>query len=108
MIKLFRKRYIIFQIISKKRISHHNFLQKFEEILSYLYGIRGKIKYGIELVEFNEEKQGGIISCYHKAVPYVRIILLFIFSIEEEKVLINVVKVTGTLKRARQILEKFF
>lgn len=99
-----KKRYLVFEIISDKKIENlsdvsesitrscHNFL-----------GEMGMAKAGLLILndKYNKEKQRGIIRVSNKMVDNLRAALCFIKEIDNQKVIVKSVGVSGILRKAQ-------
>ncbi len=71
-----------------------------------LYGILRAGDLGFLLVEFNEEKQFGIIRVPLKGLRMLRTIFFFLREINGKRVLLNDLLVSGTIKSLRKKLKE--
>ncbi|MCS7365277.1 MAG: Rpp14/Pop5 family protein [archaeon GB-1867-035] len=106
MIKNHRNRYIIFEIHSPKplNINKQKLLKTIFDTTLRLFGEVGSSSIFINLIEYNKTLQRGIIKCNHKSVLKLRAALALIHEIEAIPTLIHIVKITGTIRKAREIL----
>jgi ribonuclease P/MRP protein subunit POP5 len=96
-----KKRYIVFEIISEKKLSEKIILDEIEKkILSFL-GELGIAKSGFVLLKDMMKKNKGIIRTNLKYQDEVKMALSLIKNIGKEKVIVNVVGVSGILKKAK-------
>jgi len=106
LVKEKRNRYVIFEILSLERIaiSKHELLEAmFSKILS-LYGEFGASNIHLRLIEYDSSFQRGILRCNHKSLVMLRAALCMISELKGKSAFIRIIKVTGTLKKAREIL----
>ncbi len=101
-----KKRYILFQFFSNKNFLYEDVK---EIIFSKLLELYGEIGIGyigpIFLPEFwIKEKNVGILRVSHKYVEQAKLAIISIKSIRGEKVIPRILYVTGTLRKARKIL----
>jgi len=76
-----------------------------KETLFKLYGLKGVLEASPTLIYFDPSRQGGIISCTHNTVTYVRAALSWAPPIASlQNTMFYTVKVTGTIKKAKKIL----
>ena len=102
-----KKRYIAFQIISEKKILTNDIFRAiWHSVLNFL-GEYGTAKAGIWLLKttYVEDKQLGLIKCNHNSVEQVRASLTMIQRIGDERIIVKVLGVSGTIKAAQK---KFF
>ncbi len=99
-----KKRYLVFEIISKTKINNLNSISKaiFQSCHDFL-GQMGLAKAGILILndKFNKEKQRGIIRVNNKMVNHLKGSLCFVKEIDNQEVIIKSVGVSGILKKAQ-------
>lgn len=96
-----RKRYIVFEVISEKKIRRKELLKEIWDSVYSLYGDKGASESKIKLLEFDNGTGRGILRCAHKKVEEIRAVLACISSVDEAKVGIRVIRTSGTIKAAR-------
>ncbi|MFH2028200.1 MAG: Rpp14/Pop5 family protein [Nanoarchaeota archaeon] len=97
-----KKRYLAFEVLSKAKINAESIEQKIlDSSLNYL-GQKGVSKAGIMVLKdkYNQELQKGLIRVNNKEVSNVRSALALIDKIDEQKVIVRTVGVSGILKKA--------
>ncbi|RLE51979.1 MAG: hypothetical protein DRJ20_01070 [Candidatus Methanomethylicota archaeon] len=106
LVRKWRNRYLIFEIHSPKPIelSKLQLLRHIFDATLKLYGEVGAASIHINLIDYDDRLMRGIIRCNHRAVVKLRAALAIISEINSIPVLVHVVKVTGTLRKAREIL----
>lgn len=106
--KLERQRYILFEIlqIENKKIEEKVVMDNLWKQLSKFYGEVGSSRIGLYLIEFNSEKNIGIIRCNQASLSAVRAMMSSIPSLEKIKIAFHVLKVSGTLKNLIRIQKK--
>ena len=99
-----KKRYLVFEIISDKKIDNIISISKtiFDSCQKYL-GEMGMAKAGILILDnkFNKEKQRGIIKVNNKMVDNLKSSLCFIKKIDNKEAIVKSVGVSGILKKAQ-------
>lgn len=100
-----KKRYIVFEIISKERINDINRVSS--AILDYslqFLGQLGAAKAGIMVLsnKWNPALQRGVIKVSHKHVDAVKAALAFADRIDSTDVIFRSVGVSGILRKAEQ------
>jgi ribonuclease P/MRP protein subunit POP5 len=87
-----------FEIIGERKFSKAD-VQKavWQNILENL-GTFGTAESGFAFVNFEEEKQQGILRCNHTNVEKVRASLCLFANINKEKACIHILNISGTLK----------
>lgn len=98
-----RRRYIAFRV--EGRVSKKSVEEIIVRAVKNLYGLHGLWRLEPRLIEFDEEKQIGIVRCNHRWLPWMRASLASITEIDETPVSLHVVGVSGTLRALRKRLE---
>ena len=100
-----KKRYIVYEILSKNKIFQKQVEREITKKTHDFLGIYGASEAGIQfLKDWNQEKQRGIVRINNKKVDHIKTTMGLINQISEEKVSLNPIKVSGTLKKVRQEL----
>ena len=102
-----KKRYIVFEIISEKKLEFSEILNAFWHSILNFMGEMGTSRTNIWFVKdmWEEKNQRGLIRCNHKQVEYVRVALALIDRIGDVQVIPFTLGVSGTMKAAKR---KFF
>lgn len=105
-----KKRYLVFEIVSKKQISNIN--QVSSAIWHYslqLLGQLGTAKAGIMVLnnKWDSKLQRGIVKVSHKYVNAVKSALAFADKIDDKDVIFRSVGVSGILKKAENKYLKY-
>ncbi len=97
--RLERQRYLLFEIISEKEseLSEKELMNIFWSKFQKLFGEINSSRAGIYLSYYSAEKRVGILRTTHKMVDPVRATLLTIGALKTEKVIVNVLKISGTI-----------
>lgn len=100
-----KKRYVVFEIISKKKIKSFNVVGEeiWKSCLRFL-GEYGCANANIKVLseKWDAKKQKGIIRINNKHVNELKLALMLIKKIEDEDVIVRVVGVSGILKKTRR------
>ena len=100
-----KKRYLVFEIISKEKISDAGAVSDavYSSSLQFL-GQFGTAKAGIMVLnnKWNPKFQRGIIKVSHKHVDAVKAALIFTKKIENKDVILRSVGVSGILNKAEK------
>jgi len=97
------KRYLAFEIISDATITYNDFVNAvWNSMLTFLGEFTTpQAKVWVIQNLFDEKSQRGIIKCGTNYVEHTRVVLSLINMIEEKKVIIKILGVTGTIKSAK-------
>ncbi|HUU77865.1 MAG TPA: RNase P subunit p30 family protein [candidate division Zixibacteria bacterium] len=103
--KMERQRYLLFEILSEKpiEITQKQFEEYLWESFTNLFGSVGSSRAGLFIIKFNPEKNYGILRCSHLALNALRASLATINQINDIKVIIHIMKVSGTIKSLESI-----
>lgn len=99
-----RRRYLAFKVISKNKIPLADISGAiWHSILNFL-GELGTAQANVWLVKnvYDEKNQLGLIRCTHTAVEHVRAALALVNRIGDQRVIVKVIGVSGTIKAARK------
>ncbi|TFF98873.1 MAG: hypothetical protein EU547_00240 [Promethearchaeota archaeon] len=103
-----KQRYILFKIIrkdeKKNTLNKKSFLNVLWNRIWRYFGMKTAIKIGLWLLEFNIEKNYGIIRCSHSTKEIMITSLSLIKEINHERIIISPIKTSGTLEKIREIL----
>jgi len=108
-----RKRYLVFEVISEREIDKRELLKEIWRSVYSLYGDVGASESKIWLIGYDKKKDGdtgidvsegmGILRCAAYKVEEVRAALACIYSVNEARVGIRVVGISGTIKGATRL-----
>ena len=98
-----KKRYLVFEIISKERISDFNAVSDAVHHYSVQFlGQLGTAKAGIIVLnnKWNPQLQRGIIKVGHKSADFIKAALMLADKIDGKEVIFRSLGVSGILKKA--------
>ena len=98
-----KKRYLVFEVISKQRISDFGAVSNsITQSSLHFMGLLGVGKAGIIPLanKWNQELQRGIIKVSHKHVDMLRASLVFANKVDNQEVIFRSLGVSGILKKA--------
>jgi len=106
--KLERQRYILFEILQfeNKKFEEKLVIDNLWKQLSKFFGEVGSSRIGLYMIEFNPEKDLGIIRCNQFSLLAVRAVLATMCELEKTKTAFHILKVSGTLKNLIAIQKK--
>lgn len=95
-----RDRYVHFQIISEETIGYSDLEAAIWNTLLDFYGEMGVSQTSMWLVRnlWDPQKQSGVIKCNNLSVPQVIAGLGFISRLGESRILVKILKVSGTIR----------
>ncbi len=110
-----RKRYLVFEVISEREINKRELLEEIKNSIYSLYGDVGASKSRIWLIGYKKKKDEdtgtdvgvGILRCAHDKVEEVRAALACIHSVNEARIGIRVIKISGSIKGATRLTKSF-
>jgi len=91
----------VFEIISKSRFDRNTVVRNIRNSVLNFIGESGTSRTSLWMMDWNDEKQSGIIKVNHRSVDCVRASAALIKEIDKSAVIFHVVGVSGTLKGAR-------
>jgi ribonuclease P/MRP protein subunit POP5 len=97
-----KKRYLVFNIISSSKINPNKVQESVVRGCKEYLGEMGMAKAGLLMLndKYNKEKQMGIIKVNNKMLNSLKVALGFIKEIDNQKVIVKSVGVSGILKKA--------
>lgn len=98
-----KKRYITFEVLSEEKIEFEELIKSVWSNTINLIGVLGVAKTNLKFLSdlYDKEKQRFVVRCLPKDVEFVRLALGLVSEINEKKVCIRSLGVTGTLKSAK-------
>lgn len=98
-----KKRYLPFEIISESPVEFPDFVNVFWNSAMSFIGELGAAKASIWIVKdlWDQKQQKGVIKCSHRFVERIRLILSLIGRIGDQRVIVNVLGISGTLNSAK-------
>src|SRR3989338_7891620 len=98
-----KKRYLYFEIISESPVEFSDFVNVFWNSSMSFIGELGSAKASIWIVKdlWDQKQQKGVVKCSHRFVEKIRLILSLIGRIGDQRVIVNVLGISGTLNSAK-------
>jgi len=100
-----KKRYVVYETISKKRITHNQVVKFIVDSFRKNFGIFGLSSAGIRDTKIYKNNK-GVIKVNNKYLDKLRTSMVMIRNINDKKVIIHVIKVSGILKKAKLMLKR--
>ncbi len=104
--KLYRNRYIAFEIISESIFSADDIVHYVWRMLLGLFGEVGGSRTNFWLIEYSPETGHGILRCTHTSVDVMKSVLATITKLNGFPLIINVLGVSGTIRGVRRFFQK--
>jgi len=101
-----RWRYIVFQIMSDKELEYEDVARDLWSVLLKLFGEVGVSFMNLKVIDYDKRSGFGILRCTHKTVDIVHAGVSMISEIRGTPILTDIKKVTGSIKKARETVEK--
>src|SRR3989338_1591105 len=98
-----KKRYLYFEIKCESAVEFVDFVNVFWNSAMSFIGELGSAKAAIWIVKdlWDQKQQKGVIKCSHTFVEKIRLVLSLISRVGDQRVIISVLGVSGTLNSAR-------
>jgi ribonuclease P/MRP protein subunit POP5 len=102
------KRYMVFRIISEKGLPYEEIRNAVHNALLGWLGESGFARAGCRIVKnlFDEKEQVCWMSCSTGSIDAVRTALALLHQIGDQRVIVHVLRVSGTIKSAKEKLGK--
>ena len=105
MVTIKRDRYIVFRIITDEEILEESIVKSaIWKLYQGLFGLFGSSGSGLFFEEYDEKKKSGIVRCIHTSLSQLLTVLAALSEVNEIEILIQVLNVSGTINKAKQIL----
>ncbi|MEM4446855.1 MAG: Rpp14/Pop5 family protein [Candidatus Jordarchaeales archaeon] len=101
-----RRRYIVFQVVGSKGLEFEEVAGSILSELLRIFGELGVSVMELKIIEYDKDSGFGVLRCSHRTVSAVQAGVSLISSISGAPVLVDVRRVTGSLKKARKIVEE--
>lgn len=104
MVKKDRQRYILFKVIEQFPYKFHerDIISTMWKSIWRYFGMKEANKIGLWLVEFNKEKNIGILRCSNKTKEIVITSLILIKEMQGKKIIISPIATSGTIKSLKK------
>jgi RNase P/RNase MRP subunit POP5 len=97
-----RRRYIAVIIKSEQTFTEKELYDAVWSNMLRLFGEYGASQAELALIEYNPEKNQAIFRCSHKTLEMVKVALVALTGINNEKTTPRILRVSGTLKALRR------
>lgn len=103
MVKRFRKRYILYRVLCENSLGKDSVRRAIYNSFLKLFGFFGLAQAKLRFIDYNENKNIGILACSHRFLEPVRVSLALTSQIDGKKVNVYTVRVSGTIKSLREL-----
>jgi len=105
LVTLKRDRYVVFHLISDaEKVEESIIKSSIWRTFQTIFGLYGSSGAGLYFEDYDEDKKTGIIRCTHTSLPQLLTVLAFMTEVKETKILIQIMNVSGTIIKAKQLL----
>lgn len=101
-----KKRYVAFEIYSDKNIDENSVRKGINQGILDFIGVKGSAYASYQFIEYTEPNKRGIIRCNNLGLENIKQSLTAIGEISFNKAFVHIIKITGTVKKAREIIER--
>ena len=103
-----KRRYVVFKIVSEsnEKFSRDEITRALWDAVLGTIGTLGAAQAAFWIFEFEPRTQKGILRCTNKQLPVIRGSLTLLDKINQKKAFVYVTDVTGTIKKAKKLMEK--
>jgi len=96
-----KKRYIVFELLSDEKIEFNELIKAVWSSTINLIGCLGVAKTNFKFISELYNNQRFVVRCLPKDVEFIRLAIALITEINEKKVCIRSLGVTGTIRAAK-------
>lgn len=101
-----RRRYVVFKINSSLKFTKREIEKALTDVVFRTIGLFGAVDSSYWLVKFYEDKQVGVIRVTNEFKDVLFACLAFLEEVNNHKVILKLIKTTGTIKKAEEIIKK--
>ena len=95
-----KKRYVVYEYISDKDISHNNIIKAVENSYKECFGMFGLGEAGFMDTKIHNNNR-GVLKINHKYLDKLRVSMTMIKNINDQKLVLHTIGVSGILKKAK-------
>ncbi len=99
-----RNRYLVFEVVSDRTPGRKDVVDSIWATVLRLYGEVGASRTSMWVMDYDRKKKKGVVKVNHGGVETVRSAIAAADGVGGGKAVFNVLKVAGTLKKARELL----
>ena len=97
-----RNRYIAFEVVCDRKCSRDEVVRTVWNTATRFLGEIKTSELSLWVMDWKDDKQKGILKVNHKSIRDIRVGVTMLDKIENSKASINILGVSGTLKKARE------
>lgn len=101
-----KERYIVFDVNSDASFARSQVSKALWDAVFDSIGKKGAEETSFWVMDFDEDKQKGILRANSKSVDKIRACVALLDNIENNKTIIIIKRVTGTIKKAKDIIKE--
>ncbi|MBU0762750.1 MAG: hypothetical protein KKD39_06960 [Candidatus Altiarchaeota archaeon] len=101
-----RNRYLTFEILCDKAVDRKTLVDAVWSVMLRLYGEVGTSKTSLWVMDWDETAKKGIVKVNRASIDLLRSSLVLLKEIKGGKVAVNVYRVSSTLKKARETMQR--
>ncbi len=105
-----RKRYVCIRIFCEKDFEYKDFEYCLYETMKKIFGnfTLAYLSFRIKKETFDKNKKVVILKCNHISLPFLIASLGFLKEIKNQKIIIKILKVSGTIKKIKEFISKTY
>ena len=102
-----KKRYLVFEAISDKKLAYNDVAKAIQDSLHNYIGLLGTSQAGLQILpeKWNSQQQKGLIRVNHQFIDHLRASLALIKKIKNQEVILRSIGVSGILKKTQKYFE---
>ena len=100
-----RKRYLVFQVLSETTLSKNDVENFFNKVFKEFFGTLGGGEANPKLVLYDEKSMRGVLRFVHTQRSKVLFALAMVSEVTDGKIGFIPLKITGTLRKAKEIVK---
>ncbi len=100
-----RRRYIVFEVLTSGNIGQGSLEEAIKDQVRRVLGASGLVGSGVDLIQYDEARRRGILRVRSDYKYSIIGILGLVRNVDGARVLIIPLAVTGSIKRARRLME---
>jgi len=101
-----KNRYLVFKVHTKNNPHRRDVVKSIQKTHLHLYGEAGAGRHDQYVMDYNTDKKMGIVKCRHNYLGETRAALTLLHKIKNTDAFLEIQKITGTLKKARNLIEQ--